>query len=107
MQPFPRPADEIHENEPDDRREDAGGLALFGFVFPGGSVCGRPVCGQAHRQAEAAAMKPATPPTLRPANGGTNEDGKTDVPPSTQIRKMVFGSAHVPLSRTPFRATPT
>ena len=52
-----------------------------------------------HRQAEEAAMKPATPPTLRPANGGTTEDGKTEAPPSTQLRKVVFGDAHVPLSR--------
>ena len=30
-------------------------------------------------------MKPATPSTLRPANGGATQDGKTELPPSTQL----------------------
>ena len=36
-------------------------------------------------------MKPATPSTLRPANGRSTQDGKTELPPSTQLRKVVFG----------------
>ena len=36
-------------------------------------------------------MKPATPSTLRPANGGATQDGKTELPPSTHLQKVVFG----------------
>ena len=36
-------------------------------------------------------MKPFTPSTLCPANGGTAEDGKTELQPSTRLRKVVFG----------------
>ena len=36
-------------------------------------------------------MKPAPPATPRPANGGTTQDGKTELPPSTHLRKVVFG----------------
>src|SRR6185369_9898903 len=42
-------------------------------------------------------MKPASPSTLRPANGGTTQDGKTELPPSTQLRKVVFGGARFSL----------
>ncbi len=38
-------------------------------------------------------MKPAPPATPRPANGGTTQDGKTELPPSTHLRKVVFGGA--------------
>ena len=48
-------------------------------------------------QTERAAMKPATPSTLRPANGGATQDGKTELPPSTQLRKVVFGGTRFSL----------
>ena len=58
-------------------------------------------------------MKPATASTLRPANGGTTEDGKTERPHppsvaataedgSTKVRKVVFGGSDVSICRTPF-----
>jgi len=53
-------------------------------------------------------MKPATPSTLRPANGGTTQDEKTELPHpscvaataedgSTQLRKVVFGGTRFSL----------
>ena len=53
-------------------------------------------------------MKPATPSTLRPANGGATQDGKTELPHppsvvataedgSTQLRKVVFGGTRFSL----------
>ena len=38
-------------------------------------------------------MRPATPSTLRPANGGITEDGKAELPPATQRRKAAFGGS--------------
>ena len=53
-------------------------------------------------------MKPATPPTLRPANGGTTQNEKTELPHppsvavaaedgSTQLRKVIFGGTRFSL----------
>ena len=53
-------------------------------------------------------MKPATPSTLRPANGGTTQDGKTELPHppsvaataedgSTKLPKVIFGGAQFSL----------
>src|SRR5678816_2618273 len=48
-------------------------------------------------QTERAAMKPATPSTLRPPNGGTAQNGKTELPPSTKLPKVIFGGTRFSL----------
>jgi hypothetical protein len=52
---------------------------------------------------ESAAMKPATPSTHRPTNDAAKQDGKTELPPSSQLRKVLFGGTRFSLLCTASR----